>query len=90
VQVFASDFALQNIKTFSLSLLTCSLFEKDVLPGLLTYLCRKFDSASEQDKSAMTAFLADIVLQKVVIPEDGSQLHSLQIYPLDFGRAQKG
>ncbi|KAK7107774.1 small subunit processome component 20 homolog [Littorina saxatilis] len=89
-QVFATDFSLEEMKQFSLTMLQSPLFEKDVLPGLLSYTSHHFDTVKDTVKKEMLALLADIVLQKSSIPEDGSQLGSLQKYPLDFGRAQRG
>ena len=90
-QVYNGDFLLSDISKFSISLLHSPLFEKDVLPGLLAYLCRRYDQSScAYDKSAMLSLLGDIVLRKVQVPSDGSQTDALGIYTLDFGRATKG
>ena len=63
---------------------------QDVLPGLLQFLSQNFDTASPSLQRDMMCLLADIVLQKSTHPEDGSQLHTVQKYSLDFGRALRG
>ena len=63
---------------------------QDVLPGLLAFLSRHFDTASPTEQRQMLSLVADIILQKLPTPEDGSHLSALQVYSLDFGRVQRG
>ncbi|KAL8599182.1 hypothetical protein ACOMHN_007898 [Nucella lapillus] len=88
--VFSTDFTLEEAKLFSLSLFESPLFEKDVLPGVLCFMARHFDTASPSVRRDMLCVLADVVLRKSTWPEDGSELKTLQAYPLDFGRMNRG
>ncbi|XP_076467049.1 small subunit processome component 20 homolog [Babylonia areolata] len=89
-KVFSADFTLEQVKEFSWSLLNSPLFEKDVLPGMLCFLVRQFDASSPALRRDMVRVMADIVLQKSPVPEDGSHLNSLHVYTLDFGRVHRG
>ncbi|XP_025097744.1 small subunit processome component 20 homolog [Pomacea canaliculata] len=87
--VFSADFSLKDMKLFAMSLISTPLFEKDVVPGFLSLITTKFDDASEDEQKEMLAWLTNVVLLKTTSPEDGSQLHRLQLYSLDFGRTKK-
>ncbi|XP_067674264.1 small subunit processome component 20 homolog [Haliotis asinina] len=88
-QVYVRKFPLKDLTVFTKSLYDLFMFDKDVLPNLLSYIQTHIGCEGSEVQDTLLALVTDLVLHKVKAPADGSHLSGFKPITLEFGAAGK-
>ncbi|XP_071112967.1 small subunit processome component 20 homolog [Haliotis cracherodii] len=88
-QVYIRKFPVKDLSVFTKSLYDLFMFDKDVLPNLLSYIQTHIGCEGSEVKDTLLALVTDLVLHKVKAPVDGSHLSGFKPVTLDFGAGGK-
>ncbi|KAK3098421.1 hypothetical protein FSP39_019304 [Pinctada imbricata] len=83
--VFKTEYTVHIMLNFSKSLIDLPIFEKDVIPSLLSYIKTCSHREDPEFRTHVLNHLTDVLMQKAPAPSDGSQLENRESYVLDFG-----